>query len=76
MYHPILSLLLYTISTTIYYLYHYILSLPLTTIYYLYLVQLIILTNSSFREAPPTRKPLTSGCAYNSSQFLPLAEPP
>ena len=33
-------------------------------------------TNSGLREAPPTKKPSTSACVANSSEFLALTEPP
>ena len=32
--------------------------------------------NSGFNEAPPTRKPSTSGMAESSGAFFALAEPP
>uniref|UniRef100_A0A0A9D7L0 TIM n=1 Tax=Arundo donax TaxID=35708 RepID=A0A0A9D7L0_ARUDO len=31
--------------------------------------------NSGFNEAPPTRKPSTSGCAASSLQFAAVTEP-
>lgn len=30
---------------------------------------------TTFREAPPTRNPSTSGCAASSLQFAPFTEP-
>ena len=40
-----------------------------------YCLALMMSTNSGFRDAPPTRKPSTSGWLANSLQVAPVTEP-